>query len=466
MLFKALLIRLSSSASTTPAGNVEHYKRLNRVTYKKYPQLANLVEDLLQKSCFWRDDELVLDQPSRQIHNAYPAMEIINRIGIMRARHETVHSLLFVQLDSPVWALREKAARTLSNLVDERRLLSELKHCTYNSQISQNRLHGRLLCLRFRYEMHVITDIGMLRDGASQSTRLTHPTDLLLSNLADLMKMFASNTLQNSCPYTMCTYLELMTQLLHMALQSQCSSFPHIAHKEPNVKEETESKLVKKLSEATEAHWRVVGSDSLALAQKIERNWSYGDCIKYAFARFVVSLELLRSRAPMNSLPKSNSLYLAGVLEAEIGLAYLETTKLFRGPIEIHHLLLAMQQYMKCVRSQSVQEDAVSYLGQVLNKVRPAVFQTLAHSSTLKQEVRATGLQTLAAPSFTIPKNPFVAQSALRARGSILSLLYYCETQPLRAALHGKISRWTQDVRLSLEETCVSRLIANIHSIV
>ena len=78
----------------------------------------------------------------------FAAMEIIDKFGLPADHRSSAISLLMKQLDSPVWALREKAAATLSLLVDEQTVVKDIQLLSESHRPSQNALHGRLLCLK------------------------------------------------------------------------------------------------------------------------------------------------------------------------------------------------------------------------------------------------------------------------------------------------------------------------------
>ena len=220
MLVKALLNRLGTGSSTAIFA-VGNHLRSGKATYNKYPRLATLVDNMLHESCFWRKDESFADQASRQIHNAFPAMEIVNRIGVQQARHDTVQRLLFQQLSSPVWILREKAARTLSSLIDDRRMGAEFRQ-SLQSQESQNELHGKLMCLKFSLENLPATDLGRLRDRtASSGAGLTELQDYVLDVSIDLLSYFDQFVRFNICSYLLATYFECITLLLHVIIRQR-----------------------------------------------------------------------------------------------------------------------------------------------------------------------------------------------------------------------------------------------------
>ena len=84
---------------------------------------------------------------AQQIRFAFPAMEVVERVGVPSLHRDTIVSLLMRQLENPVWNLRDKAARTLGFLLSEESLVEGLRVASHSGIASQNSVHGTLLCL-------------------------------------------------------------------------------------------------------------------------------------------------------------------------------------------------------------------------------------------------------------------------------------------------------------------------------
>ena len=164
MLFKALLSRLSTGLSSSPSKTLEGHRRFVKSTYNKYPRLADLVVRLLEQSCSIGSKDLV-DDDAQQIQFAFPAMEVIERVGVPSIHRDAITSLLMKQLESHVWNLREKAARTLSFLLDENFLIERLRTTSQSGIFKQNAVHGMLLCL------HNLSDAGRFDSSGILSIR-------------------------------------------------------------------------------------------------------------------------------------------------------------------------------------------------------------------------------------------------------------------------------------------------------
>ena len=160
MLFKALLTRLSGGRNVSWMNTGSSHRRSPKSIYRRYPSLSKLVIKLLEQSGDLMDSVSSTRDMSKQLRVAYPAMEIIDRVGVPPNARTIVQQLLLSQFDSSLWNLREKAARTLSTLVDEPTLLQEALKILTMPIISQNSLHGRLLCLWYICEEKNYSDQG------------------------------------------------------------------------------------------------------------------------------------------------------------------------------------------------------------------------------------------------------------------------------------------------------------------
>ena len=148
MLLKAILSRLNSAIGVT---SQEARGNFAKSMYRKYPSLATTVESLLQTSVSYRDTSFA-EQANRQVNNGFPALAIIDQVGIQEGQALIVQSLLFELLNSPIWVVRERAADSISQLVGSSIILVAI-HGFLEPKLEKgisrtNGLHGRLLCLK------------------------------------------------------------------------------------------------------------------------------------------------------------------------------------------------------------------------------------------------------------------------------------------------------------------------------
>lgn len=164
MLFKALLRRLNGGTDTASTKASSSHRSLSNLAYEKYPHLPNMILKLLfqnrHTSTITLHDELQTLSPSLQAQLVFPALEILERSGLPLQHRVEIGEAIRHHMASPIWAIREKAAKALALVVSERNLGLEIKTLLRPSKISQNNLHGRLLCVRFMISRIRSNNIG------------------------------------------------------------------------------------------------------------------------------------------------------------------------------------------------------------------------------------------------------------------------------------------------------------------
>ena len=149
MLFKALLKRLNGGTDTSSTKASSSHRRFSQLTYEKYPNLPDLLLRLLRRSPNQTQVTGRELYPTMQAHRVFPAFEVIERSGIPSQHQDQFLDALQYYNESADWSIREKAAKALSLIVNEGRIVEEVKSLLAPNWHSQNRLHGRLLRLRF-----------------------------------------------------------------------------------------------------------------------------------------------------------------------------------------------------------------------------------------------------------------------------------------------------------------------------
>lgn len=175
MLLKALLSRLlgKNEGSSSTRSAIGH--GTTNLLYDRFPNLADLIVKLLQADVKLVENtrELVhkndstLDIPQAQ--KVFPALEIIQRAGMPLKHPPTIKSLLLWHLGSTVWYIRKKAAKTISIVTDASRFQDEVTELLQEPWLSQNSLHGRLLCVRELLSMASDTVDGMYLRGLGRT---------------------------------------------------------------------------------------------------------------------------------------------------------------------------------------------------------------------------------------------------------------------------------------------------------
>ena len=215
MLFKALLTRLSGGTNASSSHSAEGHRRFAKTIYGKYHLLSDLVVRLLQESARPLDEISSPEHAARQIQMAFPAMEIVERIGVPTKDTGMIQELLSHQLENPVWNLREQAARTMSLFIDADTIIQDLGKLTESTSIPQNALHGRLLCLRYICEENNRIAKGCPHLIFSLSDYL-HPTiEDLLSTIDSLLLIYNDLCcLKDHSPLNVAAYLQVLFALL------------------------------------------------------------------------------------------------------------------------------------------------------------------------------------------------------------------------------------------------------------
>ena len=148
MLFKALLTRLCGGTNISQERAVESRRRFARSTYNRYPKLAETVTRLLRLGST-QVERAGSENTTRKIEMVFPALEIVDKVGVAVTHSTTVTQMLFDLLCSKAWRLREKAAQSLSLLLEPRDVLQRLLPPTEKAEpFSTNALHGILMCLK------------------------------------------------------------------------------------------------------------------------------------------------------------------------------------------------------------------------------------------------------------------------------------------------------------------------------
>ena len=212
MLFRALLTRLCGGTNLSHERATESRRRFAKATYNRYPGLADIITRLLKISIAQEDNSHLQDN-SRKIQVAFPALEIVEKVGVPSSHSTTIQTLLLDQLGNECWKLREKAARALCLMAEPPQLLEELEEGTKDKPMPMNRLHGVLLCLKYLYEMREFQAPGMVIQCTLLYDLLNLAEHLLpLKRLLDLRDLISA---LSSSPFAVWAYWDACTSLLH-----------------------------------------------------------------------------------------------------------------------------------------------------------------------------------------------------------------------------------------------------------
>lgn len=222
MLFKALLRRLNGGTDTASTKASSSHRSFSKLAYEKYPNLPNLILRLLcqnQQALI----EAAHDETQTLLLQAqwvFPALEILERSGLPLKHRVEIEEAIRHHMASSIWVIREKAAKALALVVSEKDLAGEIRDLLKPGKISQNCLHGRLLCVGF-----MISRVGANLAGQYRCKCST----LLVNNFLDecnapcllILDSFDLFVTCNECPFTAAAYLNIATDVLELLIQSK-----------------------------------------------------------------------------------------------------------------------------------------------------------------------------------------------------------------------------------------------------
>ncbi len=199
MLFKALVRRLNGGTDTASTKVKSSYRRSTYLTYERYPNVPNLLLNLLCNELPLATKSVNVTQHDghsvMRAHKVFPAMELLERSGLPNECGEVILEAIWQYMESFDWAIREKAAKALSHLLDGKDLISDARKLLSPDWPSQNALHGRMLCLQYLLARDDIPLIGYER---------------LVPLINDYWK---SMTVQNPCPITVAAFLNILADI-------------------------------------------------------------------------------------------------------------------------------------------------------------------------------------------------------------------------------------------------------------
>jgi hypothetical protein len=152
MLFRALMSRMcrSRTGSTFGFGGLSGSDSGHRIPFQKYPGLLELLTDLLSPvdQKFMSPNE----QTSVMTERVFPALQLISeKISSVFDHNYELRSLVHRQFTSPIWGIREHAARVYASLLPLSTILESMRVLMVHTSQStvENLLHGTLMCTRF-----------------------------------------------------------------------------------------------------------------------------------------------------------------------------------------------------------------------------------------------------------------------------------------------------------------------------
>lgn len=160
MLFHSLMKRMCHIGHRNGGfGGVSGAEPGCRIAFGKKPELVPLLSSLLDPSVSGesdnKDEESVKSwELSSSTERVFPALELIGeKVPAANPDHDSVfRDLASRQFRSPVWAIRDHAARICAALTDPASTVSHINNYIESlslQTLSQNEIHGHALCIRF-----------------------------------------------------------------------------------------------------------------------------------------------------------------------------------------------------------------------------------------------------------------------------------------------------------------------------
>jgi hypothetical protein len=160
MLFRALTNRMRrrNAGSAVGFGDISGSEASFRISFEKYPDLLSLLSQLLQSPALVEVGENIVHQKqtwkfSMTTERVFPALELIGeKIPSLSGQDDQIlRELVYRHFGSPVWGIRDRAARTYASLLSYSEILSTVENLSNSETLitDQNHLHGIALCVRY-----------------------------------------------------------------------------------------------------------------------------------------------------------------------------------------------------------------------------------------------------------------------------------------------------------------------------
>ena len=259
---------------------------------------------------------------------------------------------------------------------------------------------------------------------------------------------------RNICPVNMSTYLDSMITLLHVMIRCKYKGLIKSNHVWLNVCSACNAGEPKDLNLSfRQCEWlsstRESRNDPSSAMAKLSQSIA-----RPVLARFVASFQVFETLGSGARLLTTHILDGYKALQPDLGCACLEALSLSRQDLDIEALLLIVQLGADLAQSSAQNVQFLDHLATLLCKVESAELEVMEEHE--HQRLTSSAWQLLASPVFALSQSPSIAQSALRAKGGILSLLCTCQSLKPDHGLDAQIAMWSQSLRLWLDESSVS----------
>ncbi|KAL5335459.1 putative death-receptor fusion protein-domain-containing protein [Aspergillus crustosus] len=211
MLFRALMNRMCRN-DYQGFGGKSGSEPGARISFQKYPGLVHLLSNLLSSS----QKEIEVEQIDSALvtERVFPALELIAEKIPNPADTDDAMLLALIRehLKSPVWGIREHAARVYASLLDRANILGDIRALlNARDTETQNYLHGESLCVRYSLRRFAFTPcafwkerIGEVKTAVKAVFHATYP--------------FAKS------PFVATTLLEMLSDAIQRSIDSDAEA--------------------------------------------------------------------------------------------------------------------------------------------------------------------------------------------------------------------------------------------------
>ncbi|MCJ1478167.1 hypothetical protein MMC13_006843 [Lambiella insularis] len=442
MLLKALLTRLMGGTGISSTRQHQSRRTGSKLTYAKYPVLAHLVLRLLQGSSTPstgfgdKDGYKPVGASSQRMSTVFPAMEIIERVGVSAFHKDLIMRLLTAQLGSPVWGLREKAAKILGGIHDRQVVLDDISSLLQGDEPIQNTLHGNLLCLKV-----IVCD-----KPQRYSDRDDYETFL-----QSLVGLFDGLVLLNSCPITAATYLDILNQVIANAMIRNKENDSMFAEGQPMSEHMTYSVMsqhIVTLNEKFASKWAVIVDGGLPRTNLL--SGPITDSLISALSRGRVLLGILQAATTgreqavldvLRCLGKAGDIAVSAAIHCfnDLGGAF---------RLSAHNAIVLYIDLLKRTDSATyripLMEGLATFLDSYNTLLRSREITCTVEAITIKENLT----QIMDLRNVKTPASPELAHAALELRGALLALA--CILGPFDCPKdRRKLEIWTGMLRLA-----------------
>ncbi|RAK96233.1 THADA/TRM732 family protein [Aspergillus ibericus CBS 121593] len=209
MLFRALLTRMCRTGTGLGFGGISGSEPGARVSFQKYPGLFELLPTLLSPS--EKSDNASESDNARVTERVFPALELIAEKvpNVTGVDDEALRGLVREQFKSPVWGIREHAARVYASLLSRSDVLASIKALldVQRDTMTQDYLHGEALCIKY----------SLRRFASSSFSFWTEHIDEVSSTLK---LIFASSFPFAESPFVASILLEILSDVVEKSIES------------------------------------------------------------------------------------------------------------------------------------------------------------------------------------------------------------------------------------------------------